>query len=460
MEKKINYKSDFDFVLDLRDCNDEPILWPAYGDWNVTLWSGVRTNTYRVGVADGEPYGCYEDNERIHVVMDGHSLGAGVLRGELTINEPSERYPDGVKRHVYDFTTDIELVAGGGCCGGETLTAVAMLPVTTVELFGATVDEINAQLTEVLHGGINGSISEADKAKLADLPTAEELADTFQEKVDKEPGKGLSTNDYTDEDKAKVDAIGEDDGDSKTKGASTVNGPRILQWGMISLGAVEGVIYRDLGYIRCGVITEDDRIKGEPVVYDISGVDSDIIQGYKASFNSAGEINWSTKTLTFDMGAMSEIKQTRPVCVRLILKQATGRGTPYLTRTSDGIIRRIEPAFGVLEVAPPKPRIPKRLWACYDILDILREIHKMTGRVAECQFKAKRAWRDFENADDDDIPMRYNMTSPCWKNFNYSGLNKKTGVARVRFSTTRNQKGPWAVFTFHITTSGMHIKEL
>lgn len=50
----------------------------------------------------------------------------------------------------------------------------------------------------------DGLMSASDKAKLDDLPSGSDLASSLSSKVDKETGKGLSTNDYTDEDKNAV----------------------------------------------------------------------------------------------------------------------------------------------------------------------------------------------------------------------------------------------------------------
>lgn len=53
----------------------------------------------------------------------------------------------------------------------------------------------------------HGLMSTADKAKLDALPTSQQINASLSGKVDKENGKGLSTNDYDNTAKAKVDAI-------------------------------------------------------------------------------------------------------------------------------------------------------------------------------------------------------------------------------------------------------------
>ena len=75
-----------------------------------------------------------------------------------------------------------------------------------------TAERIDEMLKEVDENTIysdatteeHGLMSATDKAKLDALQTGQQIEVSLSEKVDKEAGKGLSTNDYTDEDKAKV----------------------------------------------------------------------------------------------------------------------------------------------------------------------------------------------------------------------------------------------------------------
>lgn len=75
-----------------------------------------------------------------------------------------------------------------------------------------TAEHIDELLVKVDEGTIyqdasnqqHGLMSATDKAKLDALPTGQQIEDSLSDKVDKEAGKGLSKNDYTDADKAKV----------------------------------------------------------------------------------------------------------------------------------------------------------------------------------------------------------------------------------------------------------------
>lgn len=71
--------------------------------------------------------------------------------------------------------------------------------------------EVQADLNDIEALGLAteetaGKMSAADKTKLDNLPSGSELASSLSGKVDKVEGKGLSTNDYTDAEKAKVDS--------------------------------------------------------------------------------------------------------------------------------------------------------------------------------------------------------------------------------------------------------------
>lgn len=120
--RRVNYKSDFDFVLRLwtvltdsggAETERRELLWPEY-DWTAVLWTGSRANGYTVGCYGGVPLNCYEDGGRIHVVVDGHRMGPGELRVEFRAELPREVYPDGYQRNVVPEPLGIVLTAGRG----------------------------------------------------------------------------------------------------------------------------------------------------------------------------------------------------------------------------------------------------------------------------------------------------------------------------------------------------------
>ena len=134
--KKINYKSDFDFILKLTDCKGEDIGWPDYA-WKARLWTGVKANAYEVSCMGGEPSNCFNDEGQIHVVVNNHRMGPGQLNIEFTALLPDEIYPDGDERIVVPAPLGIELVRGAAACPSA-VEVEAMLPYIKGEPFTYT----------------------------------------------------------------------------------------------------------------------------------------------------------------------------------------------------------------------------------------------------------------------------------------------------------------------------------
>lgn len=109
--KNINYKSDFDFILRLRDADGTDIGIPPY-DWTVRLWTATKANAYVVSSIGGVLTNCYDDKGRLHIVADNHHLSPGILHVEFIAEIPDSDYPDGLRRNVIPATLDIQLITG------------------------------------------------------------------------------------------------------------------------------------------------------------------------------------------------------------------------------------------------------------------------------------------------------------------------------------------------------------
>lgn len=131
--RKINYKSDFDFILKLTDCKGEAVGWPEF-DWSAQLYTKSKANAYTVSCRGGVCANCFNDEGRIHVVVDSHRLGLGRLNVELKAELPNGIYPDGTQDEFSPQALDIELVAAAGDCGTEA-EVEAMLPYIKGEPF-------------------------------------------------------------------------------------------------------------------------------------------------------------------------------------------------------------------------------------------------------------------------------------------------------------------------------------
>lgn len=124
--RKINYKSDFDFILKLTDCLGETVGWPDW-DWEARLYTQNKANAYVASCMGGVYLNCFNDGGRIHVVVDSHRMGTGRLIVELRGRFPNGIYPDGTQDEVWPQPLEIELVAGSGDCP-TTAEAEAVLP--------------------------------------------------------------------------------------------------------------------------------------------------------------------------------------------------------------------------------------------------------------------------------------------------------------------------------------------
>lgn len=112
--KRINHKSDFDFILAVKSYNASGELidvgFPTYDFYGYIYTRGLRKIEF--SHKGGELVNCFNDDNRIHIVINAHNLPAGVLRVDFYAEIPNSIYPDGSKLTVSDCPTSIELVSG------------------------------------------------------------------------------------------------------------------------------------------------------------------------------------------------------------------------------------------------------------------------------------------------------------------------------------------------------------
>lgn len=125
---KVNYKSDFDAILRLTDCEGNDLGWPKF-DWKAKFYIFSLSNVFTASCIGGVTENCYNDGGGIHVVFDNHKLAIGSLQCEITVELPDGRYSDGYHRVVTPEPLDIELVKGRGDCPSTRAVAVVTLPV-------------------------------------------------------------------------------------------------------------------------------------------------------------------------------------------------------------------------------------------------------------------------------------------------------------------------------------------
>lgn len=185
--RNINYKSDFDAVVRIRDCQGREIGWPDY-DWSARFYTERgKANPYIASCKGGVCTHCFNDGGKIHVVFNSHRMGKGPVLVEFHAAVPNAIYPDGTQDLFRPQLTDIELVDGPGDCPTE----------AEIELMAPYIKGKDA-LEYAREAGYEGDAEQF----------ARDLA-AVGGKVDKVVGKGLSECDYTSEEKAAVEALPE-----------------------------------------------------------------------------------------------------------------------------------------------------------------------------------------------------------------------------------------------------------
>ena len=114
--RKVNYRSDFDFILRLSDCRGDDIGFPDY-DWEARFYTrGNRANAYVASCKGGECVNCFNDGGRVHVVVNSPRLGLGELFVDFKASLPNLIYPDEHQDEMAPLSTGIELVRGAAPC--------------------------------------------------------------------------------------------------------------------------------------------------------------------------------------------------------------------------------------------------------------------------------------------------------------------------------------------------------
>lgn len=127
--RRINYKSDFDFVLKLKECKGEnqeaaEVPFPDC-DWEAVFYTSTKANSYTASCKGGEYVNCFKDEGGIHLVFNDHRMGVGTLKWEPHFELPNDIYPDSIQDLFSKQQLGIELVNGPGDC--PTTAEVAVL---------------------------------------------------------------------------------------------------------------------------------------------------------------------------------------------------------------------------------------------------------------------------------------------------------------------------------------------
>lgn len=116
--RKINYKSDFDAVLRLRDCEDPDkfVPWPDC-DFEVAFWTSGKARCHTASRKGATYTNCFATGDGgMHFVFKGQRMGMGTLKWEPHFALPNGIYPDGIQDIYRKADLGITLVDGEGDC--------------------------------------------------------------------------------------------------------------------------------------------------------------------------------------------------------------------------------------------------------------------------------------------------------------------------------------------------------
>lgn len=186
--KRINYKSDFDFVLKLVSCvkaEDGTITKTEVGfpdhDWTATFWTSSKANAYVASSKGGVLTNCFNDDGQIHIVCNAHKLGVGELKCEYHAALPNVMYPDGSCDVYEPQELDIELWTGQSDCPTEMVVEMGLSAM------------YRSVYEDAVQAGFKGTKEEYYQ-RLSELPDSVEVATTIRQSVEdiNEASKNIS----------------------------------------------------------------------------------------------------------------------------------------------------------------------------------------------------------------------------------------------------------------------------
>lgn len=117
--RKINYKSDFDCILTLIDCDGNAVSFPEC-DWDAVFWTSSKAKAYHASCIGGVCTNCRKEPDGISFIFDSHNMGLGTVHWEPHFRLPNGLYPDGYQDLFRKRALGIELVDGDGDEATET----------------------------------------------------------------------------------------------------------------------------------------------------------------------------------------------------------------------------------------------------------------------------------------------------------------------------------------------------
>ena len=92
--KYVNYKSDFDFILKLKDARGYDVPFPEC-DWDADIWTTDRSQAINISRKGNIYNNCSPHPDGgIHVIINSPNMGLGELKWEPHFKLSSDTYPD------------------------------------------------------------------------------------------------------------------------------------------------------------------------------------------------------------------------------------------------------------------------------------------------------------------------------------------------------------------------------
>lgn len=164
------YKSDFDFILRLKDCKNQDIAVPfPECDWEIRFYTEAKNYFYIASFRKGIYTSCFPTEDGgIHFIFHNHRLGVGTLKWEPHFEHPNDIYPDNIQDLFSKEPLDIELVDGPGDCPTS-----AEVEIVAPFIKGDKGDKLTYS-----------DLTEADKADLI-APIKDDIDKAMEEKADR-----------------------------------------------------------------------------------------------------------------------------------------------------------------------------------------------------------------------------------------------------------------------------------
>ena len=125
-----NYQSEFDFVLNF----ENEVTFPAYNFDGYVHIAGAPYPRVHFSQKNGVLTNCYNDNDKIHVICNNHSMGVGMIVVDYFAHLANTIYPDQMQTICTPIPTQHSLVCGKGD-EGTPAEVDAILPYAVVTMY-------------------------------------------------------------------------------------------------------------------------------------------------------------------------------------------------------------------------------------------------------------------------------------------------------------------------------------